>query len=91
MNTNVKISNLIKGLLLVVISTFIFACSKCEGPVPSTSSNSTPTAIGTSSSSIVVVDKSLPNPKSSETSKGVVGGDDNEDDDDNRGGFPKRK
>ena len=88
MNTNIKISNLIKGLLLIVISTFVFACSKCEGPTPMSSSNSN----NVNSSSVVLDDESLPNPKPSETAKGVVGGDDKEDDDDGRGsGFPKRK
>lgn len=87
MDTNIKISNFIKGLLLIVISSFIFACSKCDGPVPVSSSNSNQP----NSSSLIKDDVSLPSPNPLEKSKGVVGGDDNEDDDDNRGGLPKRK
>jgi len=86
MNTSIKISNLLKGLLLIVISTFVFACSKSEGPTPMSSSN----ADNISSSSVVLDNESLP--KSLEKTSDVVGGDDKEDDDDNRGGgFPKRK
>lgn len=81
MSTSIKISNLIKGLLLMVITTFVFACSKCEGPTPMSSSNS-------KSSSSIISNDNLP---STEKTSGVVGGDDKEDDDDNRGGFPKRK
>lgn len=84
MNTSIKISNLIKGLLLVVISTFVFACSKCDGPTPMASSKSS-----TNNSSSIIVNDNTP---STEKTSGVVGGDDKEDDDDGRGsGFPKRK
>ena len=84
MNTNIKILNLIKAVLLIVITSFMFACSKCDNPVPMSSTNSH----NSGATSIVVKDKSASTQKTSS----VVGGDDNEDDDDNRGhGFTKGK
>lgn len=84
MNMNVNISNPIKAVLLIVITSSMFACSKCDNPVPMSST----TSHNLGSTAIVVKDMSVSTQKTSS----VVGGDDNEDDDDNRGhGFTKGK
>lgn len=87
MNTIENISNIIKGLFLVIVLSSVFACSKGGEPIPMSSSNSV-----SSESSSIETNSSLSSQRSTDSSKGVVGGDDNEDDDDNRGNtFPRRR
>ena len=79
MNTIVNISNIIKGLFLVIVLSGVFACSKGGEPSPMASSSQ-------SSSS------SISENNHDDAVMRVVGGDDKEDDDDNRGPkFPKRR
>ncbi|MCB9173333.1 MAG: hypothetical protein H6589_01875 [Flavobacteriales bacterium] len=76
MNTIVNISNIIKGLFLVMILFSVFACSKGGEPSPMASSSSSSISVNNHDDAVMR----------------VVGGDDKEDDDDNRGPkFPKRR
>lgn len=71
MNIIVNISNKFKVLLLVVIFTSLFACSKGGEPIPmaSTTQNESSTSL-------------IQNDSHNNSTERVVGGDDKEDDDD---------